>query len=92
MAALVSVSPPCKKVLGVRFVSTWLWSGLQPALRVEGIVLDHSGAPIPNETVTDRSEESVPVRRSTTMDRNGHFRFLRDTASLCTISDSRTRY
>ena len=47
----------------------------QPAQRVEGIVLDPSGAPIPNMTVTDRSEEWVAVLRSTTTDTNGHFRF-----------------
>jgi hypothetical protein len=48
---------------------------LQPAQRVEGDVLDPSGAPIPNMTVTDRSKEWVAVLRSTTTDRNGHFRF-----------------
>jgi hypothetical protein len=48
---------------------------LQPAQRVEGVVLDPSGAPIPNMTVTDRTEEWVAVLRSTTTDRNGHFRF-----------------
>jgi len=47
----------------------------QPAQRVEGIVLDPSGAPIPNMTVTDRSEEWVAVLRSTTTDTSGHFRF-----------------
>ena len=48
---------------------------LQPAQRVEGVVLDRSGAPIPNTTVTDRTEEWVAVLRSTTTDSNGHFRF-----------------
>jgi len=48
---------------------------LQPAQRVEGVVLDPSGAPIPNMTVTDRSEEWVAILRSTTTDSNGHFRF-----------------
>ena len=48
---------------------------LQPAQRVEGVVLDPSGAPIPNMTVTDRTEEWVAVLRSTTTDSNGHFRF-----------------
>ena len=48
---------------------------LQPAQRVEGVVLDPSGAPIPNMTVTDRTEEWVAVLRSTTTDSKGHFRF-----------------
>ena len=48
---------------------------LQPAQRVEGVVLDPSGAPIPNMTVTDRSKEWVAVLRSTTTDSNGHFHF-----------------
>jgi hypothetical protein len=48
---------------------------LQPAQRVEGVVLDPSGAPIPDMTVTDRTEEWVAVLRSTTTDSNGHFRF-----------------
>jgi len=47
----------------------------QPAQRVEGVVLDPSGAPIPDMTVTDRTEEWVAVLRSTTTDSNGHFRF-----------------
>jgi len=48
---------------------------LQPAQRVEGVVLDPSGAPIPNMTVTDRTEEWVAVLRTTTTDSNGRFRF-----------------
>ena len=48
---------------------------LQLAQRVEGVVLDRSGAPIPNTTVTDRTEKWVAVLRSTTTDSNGHFRF-----------------
>jgi hypothetical protein len=48
---------------------------LQPAQRVEGVVLDPSGAPIPNMTVTDRSEQWVAALRSTRTDSNGHFRF-----------------
>lgn len=48
---------------------------LQPAQRVEGIVLDPSGAPIPNMTVTDRTEEWAAVLRTTTTDSNGQFRF-----------------
>ena len=48
---------------------------LQPAQRVESIVLDPSGAPIPDMTVTDRTEEWVAERRSTTTDSKGHFRF-----------------
>jgi len=47
----------------------------QPAQRVEGIVLDPSGAPIPDMTVTDRTEKWGAVLRSTTTDGNGHFRF-----------------
>jgi hypothetical protein len=47
----------------------------QPAQRVEGVVLDPSGGPIPNMTVTDRTEEWAAVLRSTTTDGNGHFRF-----------------
>jgi hypothetical protein len=48
---------------------------LQPAQRVEGVVLDPSGALIPDMTVTDCTEEWVAVLRSTTTDRKGHFRF-----------------
>jgi hypothetical protein len=48
---------------------------LQPAQRVEGVVLDPSGAPIPDMTVTDRTDEWVAVLRSTTTDSKGHFRF-----------------
>jgi hypothetical protein len=48
---------------------------LQPAQRVEGVVLDPSGAPIPDMTVTDRTGEWVAVLRSTTTDSKGHFRF-----------------
>jgi hypothetical protein len=48
----------------------------QLALRVEGIVLDPSGAPIPDMTVTDRSENGVAVLRTTKTDSKGHFHFL----------------
>jgi Carboxypeptidase regulatory-like domain len=48
---------------------------LQPAQRVEGVVLDPSGAPIPDMTVTDRTEEWVAELRSTTTDSKGHFHF-----------------
>jgi len=48
---------------------------LQPAQRVDGVVLDLSGAPISDMTVTDRTQEWVAVLRSTTTDSNGHFRF-----------------
>jgi hypothetical protein len=48
---------------------------LQPAQRVEGIVLDPSGAPIPRMTVSDRTQGWAAVLRSTTTDSNGHFRF-----------------
>jgi Carboxypeptidase regulatory-like domain len=47
----------------------------QLAQRVEGIVLDPSGAPIPDMTVTDRTQGWVAVLRSTTTDSKGHFRF-----------------
>jgi len=48
---------------------------LQPAQRVEGVVLDPSGAPIRNMTVTDRTEGWAAVLRSTSTDSNGHFHF-----------------
>jgi hypothetical protein len=48
---------------------------LQPAQRVEGVVLDPSGSPIPDMTVTDRTQEWVAVLRFTTTDSKGHFRF-----------------
>ncbi|HYL74552.1 MAG TPA: carboxypeptidase-like regulatory domain-containing protein [Bryobacteraceae bacterium] len=50
---------------------------LQQARQVEGFVLDPSGAPISDMTVTDRSEQWVAVLRSTTTDSRGHFRFAR---------------
>jgi len=49
----------------------------QPSQRVEGIVLDPSGAPIPNMTVTDRTDRWAAILRSTTTDDKGHFRFSR---------------
>lgn len=48
---------------------------LQPAQRVEGIVLDPSGTPIPDMTVTDRTEKWGAVLRSTSTDSQGHFHF-----------------
>jgi hypothetical protein len=48
---------------------------LQPAQRVEGVVLDPSGAPVSDMTVTDRTDEWVAVLRSTTTDSKGRFRF-----------------
>ena len=48
---------------------------LQPAQRVEGVVLDPSGAPIPDMTVTDRTEEWGAELRSTTTDSKGRFHF-----------------
>jgi len=47
----------------------------QPARRVEGIVLDPSGAPIPEMTVSDYSEGWAIVVRTTKTDDKGHFRF-----------------
>jgi CO dehydrogenase/acetyl-CoA synthase gamma subunit (corrinoid Fe-S protein) len=47
----------------------------QIAQRVEGVVLDPSGAPIPDMTVTDRTESGVAVLRSTKTDSKGHFHF-----------------
>ena len=47
----------------------------QLAQRVEGIVLDPSGAPIPDMTVTDRTEDGEGVLRATKTDNNGHFHF-----------------
>jgi hypothetical protein len=47
----------------------------QLAQRVEGTVLDPSGAPIPDMTVTDRTENGVAVLRITKTDSKGHFHF-----------------
>jgi hypothetical protein len=47
----------------------------QLAQRVEGVVVDPSDAPIPDVTVTDRTENGVDVLRSTKTDSNGHFHF-----------------
>ena len=47
----------------------------QLAQRVEGIVLDPSGAPIADMTVTDRSENGVAVLRATKTDSKGRFHF-----------------
>jgi hypothetical protein len=49
----------------------------QLAQRVEGVVLDPSGAPIPEMVVTERTPDWVTVLRSTTTDSKGHFRFSR---------------
>jgi hypothetical protein len=49
----------------------------QPAQKVEGIVLDPSGAPIPDMVVSDRTEEWAAVLRTTKTDPKGHFRFSR---------------
>ena len=47
----------------------------RPAQRVEGVVLDPNDAPIPDMTVTDRTENCVAVLRSTKTDSKGHFHF-----------------
>ena len=47
----------------------------QLAQRVEGIVLAPSGAPVPNVTVTDRTENGVEVLRTTKTDSKGRFHF-----------------
>jgi len=47
----------------------------QPAQRVEGIVLDPSGAPIPNMTVSDCTEKWAATLRTTTTDSKGRFHF-----------------
>lgn len=47
----------------------------QPAQRLEGVVLDASGTPIPEMTVTDRTEDGAVVLRSTKTDSKGHFAF-----------------
>ena len=49
----------------------------QSAQRVEGIVLDRSGAPIADVIVTDRSDDCAAILRSTQTDSTGHFRFPR---------------
>ena len=49
----------------------------QPAQRVEGVVLDPSGAPIPDMTVTDRTENWDSILRSTVTDSKGRFHFSR---------------
>ena len=47
----------------------------QLAQKVEGVVLDPNGDPIPDMTVTDRTQDGVAVLRSTKTDRRGHFHF-----------------
>lgn len=47
----------------------------QLAQKVEGIVLDGNGDPIPDMTVTDRTEKGEAVLRSTKTDGRGHFHF-----------------
>jgi hypothetical protein len=47
----------------------------QLAQRVEGIVLDPSGGPISEMTVTDRSGNCAEVLRMTTTDKKGRFHF-----------------
>jgi hypothetical protein len=48
-----------------------------PAQRIEGIVLDPAGVPIPDMTVSDCTPEWTAVQRSTTTDSKGRFRLSR---------------
>src|SRR5882762_5093967 len=48
---------------------------LQPAQRVEGVVLDPAGAPIADMTVADCAPEWGGALRRTTTHSSGHFRF-----------------
>ncbi len=54
----------------------------QPAQRVEGVVLDPSGAPIPDMTVSDCTDNWFAVLRTTKTDSNGRFRFSRQTGKI----------
>ena len=47
----------------------------QLAQKVEGVVIDPTGAPIPDMTVTDRTPNGTAVLRSTKTDKRGHFHF-----------------
>jgi hypothetical protein len=47
----------------------------QLAQKVEGIVLDPSGGPIPDMTVSDRTEDGIAVLRTMKTDSKGHFQF-----------------
>jgi len=47
----------------------------QPAQRLEGVVLDPGGYPIPDMEVTERTPDGTTVLRSTKTDRKGHFHF-----------------
>src|SRR5580692_12188356 len=55
----------------------WSFGEPQPQLaqRVEGIVLDPSGAPIPDVTVMDRTENGVAALRTTKTNSKGNFHF-----------------
>jgi len=57
----------------------------QVAQKVEGVVLDPNGDPIPNMTVSDRTEDGGAVLRSTKTDERGHFHFAsqRGKATYC---------
>jgi hypothetical protein len=48
-----------------------------PAQRVEGVVLDPGGEPIPDMTVSDCTPQWAAVLRSTTTDSKGRFRLSR---------------
>ena len=47
----------------------------QLAQKIEGVVLVPNGDPIPDMTVTDRTQNGVAVLRSTKTDRRGRFHF-----------------
>jgi hypothetical protein len=47
----------------------------QLAQKLEGVVLDPSGAPIPDMTVTDRTENGTAALRTTKTDAKGRFHF-----------------
>lgn len=87
LACVESHNLPVRRVLTVAFIWALLVTSAnaarelieieepQPSQRVEGIVVDPSGAPIEGMTVTDLSDDWGEVLRSTKKDKRGHFRF-----------------